>query len=154
MTTRNRTCGCAVLPTLVSGILGLVAATAVPAHALEPEAVIGAGRIEYRKSCAGCHGEDGSGDGPIATVLLTAPRDLTQLKADNNGVFPWDYVYDAIDGRVGTHAHGRRAMPVWGDRYQVDALARRQKGQGYFDERAMVFGRINALTAYIESIQD
>ena len=125
-----------------------------PVQAMEPEAVIEVGRAEFHQSCASCHGEDGRGDGPISGVLSAAPADLTQLEKNFDGSFPRQYVYETIDGRFGAHAHGPRDMPAWGSRYTANDWARRRSDHGWFDERAMVFGRINALTAYIESIQE
>jgi cytochrome c oxidase cbb3-type subunit 2 len=32
----------------------------------------------FARWCAGCHGENGRGDGPVATQLVNKPRDLTR----------------------------------------------------------------------------
>ena len=45
------------------------------------------GKFEYMNSCAGCHGIDGNGKGPLADLLSVAPSDLTQLQKNNGGVF-------------------------------------------------------------------
>ncbi len=76
------------------------------------------GKREYRSSCAACHGPDAKGDGPVRKNLKTPPTDLTVLAKNNNGVFPFDRVYEIIDGRNSTiSSHGTREMPVWGYRF-------------------------------------
>src|SRR6516225_8570293 len=56
------------------------------------------GKMEYQSSCAACHGMDAKGDGPVSKELKTRPADLTVLAKNNNGVFPYDTVYQMIDG--------------------------------------------------------
>jgi hypothetical protein len=75
------------------------------------------GQVEYESFCAVCHGIDAKGNGPIAAQLKIAPADLTQLAKKNGGVFPRNAVYETIDGRQETKAHGPRDMPVWGRRF-------------------------------------
>lgn len=76
------------------------------------------GKSQYQVSCAACHGPDGKGDGPVSSELKTQPADLTVLARNNNGVFPYDRVYQMIDGRNSTIAsHGTREMPIWGYRF-------------------------------------
>jgi len=75
------------------------------------------GRTEYRASCASCHGTDGKGDGPVRQALKIPPPDLTVLAKNNKGVFPYDMVYETIDGRHMASGHGTREMPVWGYRF-------------------------------------
>ena len=55
--------------------------------------------MEYQSSCAACHGMDAKGNGPVSKELKTRPADLTVLAKNNNGVFPYDTVYQMIDGR-------------------------------------------------------
>ncbi len=79
---------------------------------------IDVGKAQYRSSCASCHGTGGKGDGPVADSLKTRPADLTALARNHNGVFPYDLVYQTIDGRTSTvPSHGTREMPVWGYRF-------------------------------------
>jgi mono/diheme cytochrome c family protein len=79
---------------------------------------IDVGRTEYLSSCAACHGIDAKGNGPVSKELKTPPADLTILAKNNNGVFPYDTVYQMIDGRNSTVvAHGTREMPIWGYRF-------------------------------------
>ncbi len=76
-----------------------------------------AGQFEYRMGCAACHGADGKGMGPVGALFGKPPADLTVLAKKNNGVFPFNSVYEVIDGRQVVIAHGTRDMPIWGDRY-------------------------------------
>ena len=79
---------------------------------------INIGKMQYQASCAACHGVDAKGDGPVSNELKTHPADLTVLAENNNGVFPYDTVYQMIDGRNSTVAsHGTREMPIWGYRF-------------------------------------
>ncbi len=76
------------------------------------------GKLQYQASCAACHGIDAKGNGPVSKELKTSPADLTVLAKNNNGVFPYNMVYQMIDGRntmVGSH--GTREMPIWGYRF-------------------------------------
>jgi len=75
------------------------------------------GKTEYQSSCAACHGIDGKGDGPVGKELKTPPADLTILAKNNSGVFPYEMVYETIDGRHTIGSHGTREMPVWGYRF-------------------------------------
>jgi len=76
------------------------------------------GKTEYQSSCAACHGIDAKGNGPVSKELKTPPTDLTVLAKNNNGVFPYDMVYQVIDGRNSTiSSHGTREMPIWGYRF-------------------------------------
>jgi len=76
------------------------------------------GKMEYQSSCAACHGIDAKGNGPVGKDLKTHPTDLTVLSKNNNGVFPYNMVYQVIDGRNPTiSSHGTREMPVWGYRF-------------------------------------
>ncbi len=81
---------------------------------------IDAGKTEYQAGCAACHGIDGKGAGPVSSQIKVPPADLTVLAKKNNGVFPFDSVYQIIDGRKAIAAHGTRDMPIWGDRYSPD----------------------------------
>jgi len=91
----------------------LALAFLVPASAQNVEPA----KAEYQSSCASCHGTDAKGDGPLSKELKTPPSDLTVLAKNNNGVFPYDMVYETIDGRHTVASHGTREMPVWGYRF-------------------------------------
>lgn len=83
----------------------------------EEEPASGSGAELYRRYCSACHGLDGKGHGPVATVLKDPPKDLTQIAASRGGVFPTAQVIRIIDGREVAVAHGSREMPVWGKRF-------------------------------------
>ena len=61
----------------------------------------------------------------LALSLIVLPANLTVLTKKNNGVFPFEAVYEVIDGRKEVTAHGTREMPVWGRRYMEEALIER-----------------------------
>lgn len=110
------------------------------------------GRREYERSCASCHGASGKGDGVLAGLLVKNPPDLTQLTRSNQGVFPFQRLYQVIDGE-GLAAHGTRDMPVWGREYRLE------DGQYFFDSptpydpQALVRSRILGLLEYISRLQ-
>lgn len=83
----------------------------------------------YQDHCATCHGLEMTGHGPMAGVLLVPPTDLTQLSAQDAGVFPIFRVAQRIDGRDPLVAHGS-PMPVYGDFFQGrDVMLKTQAGQ-------------------------
>lgn len=71
------------------------------------------GQALYHRNCASCHGETGTGDGPMAAHLLTPPPDLTRISARHGGSFPRDYVMSMIDGYE-RDGHISTAMPEFG----------------------------------------
>lgn len=107
------------------------------------------GLTEYEIACMSCHGLDGKGDGPKARTLSTMPADLTLIAARNGGVFPARAIYDMIDGRGIIPAHGKRDMPVWGDRYRKTGDPGEDAAE--VDKRARAL--IEALVGYLETIQ-
>ena len=86
-----------------------------------------AGKVVYQKWCAGCHGDNGAGDGVAAKHMIPPPRDFTgaiyQIRTTASGQLPTDAdLRRAIDqGLPGT------AMPGWqtrlSDRERRDVLA-------------------------------
>ena len=101
------------------------------------------GKDMYTAYCASCHGADGKGNGPAASALKAAPSDLTAIQKANGGKFPADHVFEVINGRASTPAHGSADMPVWGP------IFRRLSGS----HDAEVQQRVNNLTDYIRSMQ-
>lgn len=97
------------------------------------------GERQYQIRCASCHGIDGKGSGPVANQLKTAPKDLTRIAKENNGVFPAEELYQIIDGRKIIAVHGTREMPVWGLAAQVSPAMHKE--------------RINSIIQYLSSIQ-
>ena len=71
------------------------------------------GQVTYERWCAGCHGLDGTGDGPGAGYMLPRPRDFTQalyqIRTTASGDLPTDDdILAIIDrGMPGT------TMPGW-----------------------------------------
>jgi len=60
------------------------------------------GRLVYRTYCAGCHGHDAQGDGPVGRGMNPAPPDLVAMGAvHGDGEFAW-----VIE-------EGRGGMPAW-----------------------------------------
>ena len=122
-----------------------------------------AGKFEYQTGCAPCHGTDGKGDGAVASLLKKPPADLTVLAKNNNGVFPFNAVYDVIDGQTLIIAHGTRDMPIWGTRYMPDLIkagrewarmiASDSSLRPSFDPEIIVRARILAVIDYLNRIQ-
>ena len=110
------------------------------------------GKLEYEGACASCHGTDGRGGGIVASQMSVRMPNLTQLAGNNRGVFPFDRVYQVIDGREEIKAHGTRDMPVWGQAF-------RRQSSVYFqnypaqDQESNARSRILALTEYLYRLQ-
>jgi mono/diheme cytochrome c family protein len=113
---------------------------------------IDVGMREYETACAVCHGVRGKGDGPLKEELKSGVPDLTVLARNNNGVFPFDRIYQVIDGRHEVKTHGPRDMPVWGN-------SLRSQSSVYFedyppsDTDSSARSRILALTEYLYRLQ-
>ena len=117
-------------------------------HAQEQD-VIEAGKREFQRSCAACHGVDAKGDGPSASVLNVKPADLTQMSKKHEGVFLFWRTYEKISGHDEEviRGHGTREMPIWGERFRLE------KGSSE-EYQAGVRGRILSLVYYLQSIQE
>jgi mono/diheme cytochrome c family protein len=126
----------------------LVAGTASAGSAQDQDV----GQVNFRISCASCHGAEGKGNGPVSGQLKVPPPDLTVLAKKNNGVFPVSRVYEIIDGRQQVMAHGTRDMPIWGFQYSLE-----QRVQGHpataIDPDAIVRMRILSIIDYLSRIQ-
>jgi hypothetical protein len=107
------------------------------------------GLTEYEIACMPCHGLDGRGDGPKAKTLSMMPADLTAIAKSNGGIFPDRAIYDMIDGRGVIPAHGKRDMPVWGERYRKTGDPGEDPAE--VDKRTRAL--IEALVDYIKTIQ-
>jgi hypothetical protein len=88
----------------------------------------------------------------LADPLPSQPgtRKPTLAKA-KNGVFPYQRVYEVIDGRQAIGAHAPRDMPIWSARYETAAA-------GYamdvpYDPEAFVRTRIATLVEYVYRLQ-
>jgi mono/diheme cytochrome c family protein len=119
-----------------------------PSAAQEQE-VIEAGRREFQRYCATCHGIEAKGDGPTAKFLVAKPVDLTQLSKKHGGVFLFWRTYNKIEGsdEAVIRGHGTREMPIWGDAFRLESGASES-------HKAGVRGRILSLVHYLQSIQE
>ena len=111
---------------------------------VQDRAFTGTGDDLYKHYCAACHGQSGTGDGPLARNMEKRPPDLTLLAKQNDGVFPSALAYEVIDGRQITPGHGGPDMPAWGTAFKAS--------QSGASEEA-VKGRIEALVRYLKSLQ-
>ncbi len=128
----------------VGALIGLVGLLAVPLQVIADEGVEAAGKIRFNESCAVCHGLDARGKGPFAKMLTTQPPDLTVLSKNNGGTFPFDRVFDSIDGRdMISGAHGSKEMPIWGGEWKGSSVA----------PETVLRGRILEMIIYLRSIQ-
>jgi mono/diheme cytochrome c family protein len=124
--------------TVLLSVLILMACTAGALNkqankAAAPGTTAASGKQTYTHYCASCHGADARGDGPAASVLKTAPPDLTTLAKRHDGKFPYDYVSDVLRFGTRINAHGSSDMPIWGpifgsmDNYDLAAVRKRIK---------------------------
>lgn len=112
------------------------------------------GKLEFGNNCAVCHGVTGKGDGPYAGIIDTRIPDITTLQKANNGVFPYDRVYQTIDGRLEAKAHGTRDMPIWGNEYNAKAAEYYADYYREYSPEGFIRGRILALVNYIYMLQE
>jgi mono/diheme cytochrome c family protein len=124
-------------------VIGLVIAAGA-ANAADYAAM--SGKDLYTRFCAACHGEDASGDGPVAKALAVEVPDLRMIARRNGGTFPREQVERIIDGRHILAAHGSRTMPVWGE-----DLSQLEIGTPDTEKAARIV--IERLTEYLQSVQ-
>jgi len=111
------------------------------------------GQKEFNASCAVCHGANGKGDGVYTEFLKNGAPSLTTLSKRNGGVFPFDQVYQVIDGRT-AKGHGTSEMPIWGPAYAAEAMQFRGPFFGEWISEEVARGRILALISYISTLQE
>lgn len=104
------------------------------------------GQETFMRYCAACHGESGTGNGPVAPGLPIVVPDLTTLKARKGSKFPDELLHKIIDGREIVVVHGTRYMPVWGYEFWVEEGA-----DAAAQERVNII--VENLIDYIRSIQ-
>ena len=121
--------------------LGFMITSAVEAA---DESVEAAGKMRFMESCAVCHGPQATGDGPYASLLNKKPTNLTLLAKNSGGDFPFNVIFDSIDGRGPNGAHGTRDMPLWGSNW---------KGSAALGAETAVRGRVLETIIYLRSIQ-
>lgn len=133
--------------TKLVGALLAITIWATTSSAQEAE-VIASGKQEFRRNCALCHGLNGKGDSVMVTLNLLAdnPPDLTQLKKNNSGTFPFWQVYRIVDGREPIKGHGTPDMPIWGDLFSMQA-------EGGLTSETKATERILNLVHYLQSLQ-
>lgn len=108
------------------------------------------GKQEFDKNCASCHGEDGTGNGPMLVPLRRSPADLTQLAKANQGILPVARLYEVIEGG-NVFSHGTRNMPVWGRAFRVQDAA--YYVDAPYDAETNVRAHVLVLLEYINRIQ-
>jgi len=116
-------------------------------HSKKPpakESAVSEGANLYKRNCAVCHGNDGTGGAPPRSSRFTAPApDLTTLAKRHGGKFPADYVDEVLRSGVKMPDHGPSEMPVWGTIFKATTKS----------DEAEVNKRIAVLTAYLRSLQ-
>src|SRR6266567_9132808 len=100
-----------------------------------------AGKTVYTKWCAGCHGDNGAGDGVGAHRMIPPPRDFTgaiyQIRTTASGQLPTDAdLLRSIDEGL-----GGTAMPGWksrlSDRQRHDVLAYMKTFSTFFADTSL-----------------
>ena len=141
------------LPALFGALIAAAVSAPLAASETEQDPIEKIGKQEFIQSCAACHGVNAKGDGPVADLLAVELPDLTTIRKRHGGEFPASWVYRIIDGRTEVPAHGRREMPVWGDRYRAEALQSLPLPFNVGAD-ALVHGRILSLVFYLDYIQE
>ena len=106
------------------------------------------GESAFMENCAGCHGEDASGYGPMTEILTVDVPDLTRLSDRNGGDFPWLRVVHMVDGRSGLPAHGG-PMPIFGNLLKGDTAA----ADAPDGTPILTSARVLEIVKYLETIQ-
>lgn len=128
---------------VAAALLGACASPAPDTRSIEQLS----GMEMYQRLCASCHGVEGKGDGPVASLIKIGVPDLTRIAYRDGGEFPAEDVRRTIDGRFERRGHGPRDMPVWGWEFYGAASSDDAA------ERARVDAMIGRLVDYLRSIQ-
>lgn len=138
---------------IISMALALLPMAGIAMAQEASDATLEAGRTEFLSACAGCHGQDAHGDGPMADLMKISTPDLTGLTERAGGTFPFRNTLLLIDGRNEVRAHGGD-MPIWGDRYMVQARISEAQSELPEVPDMVTKGRLLSLVYYLESIQE
>ena len=99
------------------------------------------GKAIFMEKCASCHNDEARV--AASDSLGVEPKDLSRIVARRRGnEFPITEIARIIDGRKEVAAHGPRAMPVWGEVFEGEALNEQE-----------IRGKLGELVAYLMSIQ-
>ena len=129
--------------------IALVFAILAPiASAAHPQDVANGGEL-FTQYCATCHGINAKGDGPMSSVMIIQPTDLTILAAENGGVFPSAWVIGRIDGRDPLVSHGS-PMPIFGQFFE----GRGETMRGEDGVMIMTSQPVLDLVAYLDGVQE
>lgn len=129
----------------LGAILILLAPVALGADAPKTDPAVEIGRASYQRYCASCHGVNADGNGPLASQIRTAPSDLRRLVQRYGAPLDVDAIAKYVDGRSEVPVHGRRGMPVWGERFEPEPA---EGGPG-----PRVHPQVRAIVAYLATIQ-
>lgn len=129
-----------------TGAVGAVTGANPPLPQKGTPEYLQAGRDQYMKYCATCHGPTGTGDGMASSTFNKHPVDLTLLSKQNGGTFPTMKVLSIVKGDTPISAHGTREMPVWGE-----ILGHPLDTSMYQQDAANL--KILSIATYLESIQ-
>ncbi len=126
----------------------LAVATLIAGPGLAQDTDVGA--VLFAKHCATCHGEAGTGNGPMAPALLLQPPNLTDLSARNDGAFPMLRVVSRIDGTDPLVSHGS-PMPVYGPFFEgVQSIALKTDA----GQPVMMSQPVADLVTYLQTLQN
>ncbi len=114
---------------------------------------IDVGKVAFEANCAVCHGMQGHGDGPYADMLNTPVPNLSTLAKRNGGAFPFQKIYQTIDGTRILKAHGTSEMPIWGKVFNSKGM-QYCLGWSPCDPEPFVRAQILALTEYVYRLQE
>lgn len=92
------------------------------------------GAVVYGRYCAGCHGDQGDGHGPAASMLIVKPRDFTKgvfkFRSTPSGALPTDDdLYKIISRGV-----YRTSMPEWSLLSERERLAVVEYVKGFYPQ--------------------
>jgi mono/diheme cytochrome c family protein len=128
-----------------AAVLGLGMTGSSPVFAQQGDAG-DLGEKSYIAYCSDCHGLAGAGGGSLQPLLNVEIANLTELSANNGGVFPMLDVIHTIDGRSGLPGH-EGPMPTFGYMFDPGIY-----GPPHAAE-AVIRGQMLSIALYLESIQ-